>query len=79
MKRIGLLLLMVFLVSGSVSAKLISNVVAKQIDFQNWYYRLDPTHLSFYTPETMKWIGKRWDWLVCSPVENVYLFRKPII
>ena len=35
MKRIGLLLLMVVLASGSVSAKLISNVVAKQIDFQN--------------------------------------------
>ena len=56
-----------------------TSVLYKQINFQNWYYRLDPTHLSFYTPETMKWIGKRWDWLVCSPVENVYLFRKPII
>ena len=35
MKRIGLLLWLVVLASGSVSAQLINNVVAKQIDFQN--------------------------------------------
>ena len=35
MKRIGLLLWLVVLASGSVSAQFINNVVAKQIDFQN--------------------------------------------
>lgn len=24
--------------------------------FENWYYRNDPTHVCFYTVETMKWI-----------------------
>ena len=58
---------------------LMTSVLYEQIDFENWYYRLDPTHLSFYTPETMEWIARRWDWVVWSPVENVYLFRKPNI
>ena len=56
---------------------LMTSVFYEHIDFENWYYRLDPTHLNFYTPETMEWIARRWDWAVWSPVENVYLFRKP--
>lgn len=27
-----------------------------QIDFKNWYYRKDPTHVCFYSTKTMLWI-----------------------
>ncbi|OFZ22718.1 MAG: hypothetical protein A2X94_03465 [Bdellovibrionales bacterium GWB1_55_8] len=26
-------------------------------DFENWYYRLDPTHVAFYSERTFKWIS----------------------
>lgn len=26
------------------------------VDFENWYYRRDPTHVCFYSSRTMKWI-----------------------
>ncbi|HAG90733.1 MAG TPA: hypothetical protein DCL41_02615 [Bdellovibrionales bacterium] len=29
-----------------------------QTDFQNWHYRRDPTHVSFYSESTMEWIQK---------------------
>lgn len=27
------------------------------VPFSDWYYRKDPTHVSFYSPHTMRWIG----------------------
>ena len=30
------------------------------IDFQNWHYRRDPTHVFIYRRETLRWIGARY-------------------
>ncbi|MEX2177185.1 MAG: class I SAM-dependent methyltransferase [Gemmatimonadaceae bacterium] len=35
--------------------------------FGAWWYRRDPTHVCFYSAQTMTWIGARFDW----PVERV--------
>ncbi|MBP9706683.1 MAG: class I SAM-dependent methyltransferase [Oligoflexales bacterium] len=32
-------------------------LVPTKIDFQNWYYRQDPTHVSFYSEETFYWLA----------------------
>ncbi|NHB70407.1 class I SAM-dependent methyltransferase [Perlabentimonas gracilis] len=32
-----------------------------EIDFKNWYYRKDPTHVFIYTKETIAFIGKKFD------------------
>lgn len=46
-------------------------------NFCRWSYKGDPTHVSFYTPETMKWLA-RWLNLELQFVsERVILFRKP--
>lgn len=29
-----------------------------EIDFAKWHYRMDPTHVFFYQPETLEWIGQ---------------------
>lgn len=29
------------------------------VDFNAWYYRQDPTHVSFYSKKTMQWLEKR--------------------
>lgn len=33
----------------------------KKIDFESWYYRRDPTHVSFYSKETFEWIKSKFD------------------
>lgn len=44
--------------------------------FQRWHYLRDPTHVLFYPPETMEWIGAHFGWRVEMPAPNVTLFRK---
>lgn len=41
--------------SGGVLA-LMTSLVTTEIDFENWYYRRDPTHVCFYSEETIKWM-----------------------
>lgn len=33
-----------------------THLYTKDIDFENWYYRNDPTHVFFYRAETFEWI-----------------------
>lgn len=41
------------------------------IDFESWYYAREISHVAFYTPKTMVWIGARFDWRVESVGDNV--------
>lgn len=36
------------------------------IDFPNWYYKNDPTHVFFYSRETFEWIRKQFDFSVLT-------------
>lgn len=45
-------------------------------DFPGWHYVRDPTHVCFYSPETLKWIAERYGWEMQIPVKNVAIFRK---
>lgn len=44
--------------------------------FDKWHYPKDPTHVSFYSLETMRWIAGQYDWKMIIPAENVTLFYK---
>lgn len=45
--------------------------------FTGWRYARDPTHVSFYRAETMRWIADRFGWRLHAPARNVVLFHKP--
>jgi hypothetical protein len=45
--------------------------------FVNSHYQRDPTHVCFYKPETMVWIGRRYGWTLDRPHPRVALFGKP--
>ncbi len=47
-------------------------------DFNTWYYRRDPTHVAFYSAETMGWIAGRMNWRLELPGKNVAVFHKPV-
>lgn len=36
-----------------------TSLVLEGLDFPNWWYRKDPTHVCFFSPKTMTWIGNR--------------------
>ena len=45
--------------------------------FPDWYYHRDPTHISFYSQRTMRWIAEQYGWEPAFPRPNVVIFRKP--
>lgn len=46
-------------------------------DFAAWHYKNDPTHVSFYTPHTFRWLAGHLALQVESMVDNVVLLRRP--
>ncbi len=30
-------------------------------DFNSWHYRLDPTHVTFYSMKTFEWLAKEFE------------------
>ncbi|MGM0563966.1 MAG: class I SAM-dependent methyltransferase [Pseudomonadota bacterium] len=44
--------------------------------FKGWYYKGDPTHVSFYSPETMQWLGAAHGFSVELAGQRVVLMQK---
>lgn len=51
----------------------------KKIDFENWFYRKDPTHVFFYQLETLEYISKAMGWKLQVLSERVFVFLKPLL
>ena len=47
------------------------------IDFSQWHYRRDPTHVCFYHPDTFNVWAQRVGWEILFPDDNIVLLRKP--
>lgn len=47
------------------------------VEFAAWYYHRDPTHVSFYSEETMRWIARTYGWDVALLSSRVVIFRVP--
>lgn len=45
-------------------------------DFENWWYHRDITHVSFYTPQTLKWIAHHFGYELLYCTHPVALFQK---
>jgi SAM-dependent methyltransferase len=43
--------------------------------FHRWWYRRDPTHVCFYSEETMRWIAAARGWSVRFPAAHVAIFQ----
>tara|TARA_Y100000590_G_scaffold396873_1_gene477935 strand:+ start:3331 stop:3996 length:666 start_codon:yes stop_codon:yes gene_type:complete len=44
--------------------------------FGDWYYRRDPTHVSFYSNHTMYWIASKMNWRIELIEDNIVIFYK---
>lgn len=44
--------------------------------FFEWHYPRDPTHVIFYSPRTMQWIAKHFQWELEFFPDNVVIFQK---
>ena len=46
--------------------------------FATWHYKLDPTHISFFSEKTFEWLGDKWGVEPEFIGDDVVLFTKPI-
>ena len=53
-----------------------TNFFDESINFKDWYYRKDPTHVVFYTEETFEVIASTRSWQFEIPSKNIVLFKK---
>jgi len=52
-----------------------TEVLGPDIDFAEWWYLRDPTHVAFYRREALEWIGERFAWKLEFPHRNVALYQ----
>ena len=55
---------------------IMTNFYDENIDFASWYYRIDPTHVAFYSKETLTNIASNMSWTLEFPDKNIVLFKK---
>ena len=48
------------------------------IDFESWYYRRDPTHVTFYSRHTFRWLERQLDLAELTFIgDRIILLRRP--
>jgi hypothetical protein len=57
---------------------LMTGIFYPEIDFSQWWYIKDPTHVCFYRPQTLQWLAQRYGWQLECPGPNLALFHKPL-
>lgn len=45
--------------------------------FADWHYPLDPTHVTFFTEDTFRWLANYWNASVKFSDDRVIIFQKP--
>lgn len=48
----------------------------KDINFANWYYIRDPTHVIFFSKKTLEWLRNHWGARIIYNKANVTIYRK---
>ncbi|WP_441001106.1 class I SAM-dependent methyltransferase [Fodinibius sp. SL11] len=57
---------------------IMTKIAEDNVDFfAHWHYRLDITHVTFYTQETFHWLANHWNASVEFPADRVIIFQKP--
>ncbi|WP_373059061.1 class I SAM-dependent methyltransferase [Zunongwangia sp. H14] len=53
-----------------------TSLYSDAVDFENWYYKNDNTHVIFYAEESLKWIQENHDFNCVEISEGLIVFKK---
>lgn len=53
-----------------------THLYTNQVDFKNWYYRKDKTHVFIYTYDAFKYIAEQYNYEIVSLTEKLVILRK---
>lgn len=55
---------------------IMTDLYSQQVDFKNWYYKNDKTHVFFYTIEAFTWIKSHWSWEIITQKKRCIILEK---
>lgn len=56
---------------------IMTKLVDDQVMFANWHYKNDPTHICFYSMQTIHWLATFWKANIVHQGKDVIIFQKP--
>ena len=67
--------LMTLLKSNGIFA-IMTQILTPQVDFSQWYYKNDPSHIGFFSEKVLHYLAKKWQAELYVVSERVVMFRK---
>ena len=67
--------LMGLLKSNGILA-IMTQILTPQIDFEQWYYNNDPSHIGFFSEKALNFLSEKWQAELCVISERVVMFKK---
>ena len=67
--------LMGLLKSNGVFA-IMTEILTSQIDFNQWYYKKDPSHIGFFSEKALSYLAEKWQAELYVISERVVIFKK---
>ena len=55
---------------------IMTSFVTDNIDFEDWHYKNDPTHICFYSSDTVQWLAGVWDAAIVYQADDVVIVKK---
>ena len=55
---------------------LLTQPYPNQDEFDAWYYKNDPTHVCFFSHDTMQWLENKWDANLEIIGKDVFIFKR---
>ena len=53
-----------------------SQILTPQTNFEQWYYKNDPSHIGFFNVKALNYLEKKWQAKLCVISERVAIFKK---
>ena len=55
---------------------IMTQILTPQIDFEQWYYKHDPSHIGFFTEKALNYLAEKWQAELYVISDRVVIFKK---
>ena len=55
---------------------IMTEILTPQIDFNQWYYKNDPSHIGFFSEKALNYLAEKWQAELYVISERVVIFKK---
>ena len=55
---------------------IMTQILTSEVDFSQWYYKNDPSHISFFSEKSLNFLAKKWQSELYVISERVVIIKK---